>query len=312
MYFAYKPVKLANKPKTMGTGWLPPLPDNRDFTDDKKEIKGIFKSVKKAPTAQRVSLPDSVDLRPYCSPIESQLGLGSCTAHAGVGIVEYFEKRSFDKHMEGSRLFVYKTTRNLMGVTGDTGAWCRVTMGALAMFGVPPEHYWPYNDLAQPGPDGEPAFDDEPTAFVYSLADNYEALKYFCHDPLISTKPRKEILQSVKKYLAAGIPSMFGFWGFDSCESSDEPGAIPYPCPWEQAKWGHAVAAVGYNDKKKIVNTISNHKTTGALLIRNSWGEDWGDGGYGWLPYDYVLDKIALDFWSLLSMKWIDRGEFGL
>ncbi len=312
MYFVYKPVRLTNMTETVGTGWLPPLPDNRDFTDDKKDIKELFKNVRKPPTTLRATLPASVDLRSDCSPIESQLNLGSCTAHAGVGIVEYYEKRAFGRHLDGSRLFVYKTTRNLMGVTGDTGAWCRITMAALSLFGVPPENHWRYNDLAQPGPDGEPAFDDEPTAFVYSLADNYEALKYFCHDPLSSSRPRKDVLNSVKKYLAAGIPSMFGFWGFDSSESSDEPGAIPFPCSWEQAKWGHAVAAVGYNDKKKIINTQCNQKTTGALLIRNSWSKEWGDQGYGWLPYDYVLNYLALDFWSLLSMKWIDKGDFGL
>ena len=60
-----------------------------------------------------------------CSPIEDQKTIGSCTAHAAVGIVEYFQRRAFGTHLDGSRLFVYKMTRNLMGVTGDTGAWLR-------------------------------------------------------------------------------------------------------------------------------------------------------------------------------------------
>jgi len=155
-------------------------------------------------------------------------------------------------------------------------------------------------------------FSVEPSSFVYAVADNYEALKYFCHDPLGANVLPTKVLASIKKYLAAGIPSMFGFYGFPSFSDSENKGNIPFPCPGERAEWGHAIVAVGYDDKKKISNTKCNKKTTGALLIRNSWGVQWGDQGYGWLPYDYVLNKLALDFWSLLSMEWIDTNQFGV
>ncbi|MGD0756811.1 MAG: hypothetical protein ABR927_17315 [Bacteroidales bacterium] len=70
--------------------------------------------------------------------------------------------------------------------------------------------------------------------------------------------------------------------------------------------------AIGYDDTKKIKNTNNNKVTTGALLIRNSMGSAWGDKGYGWLPYDYVLSNLALDFWLLLGMDWLDSGQFSL
>lgn len=196
-----------------------------------------------------------------------------------------------------------------MKVTGDTGAWLRNVMGARVLCGVPDEKYWPYTDNPGAEPDG---FDREPPAFVYAVADNYEAMKYFCHDPHEHHVSTGTVLLTVKQYLAAGIPSMFGFWGFPSFSCTNVSGGIPYPCSGEQAQWGHAIVAVGYDDAKKIKNTLCNKESKGALLIRNSWGTGWGDSGYGWLPYDYVLYGLAMDFWSLLSMDWVNSNQFGI
>jgi C1A family cysteine protease len=304
MYEAYQAVEIPEMDEPLGTGWLPPLPDLRDYTVAQPGIATMSKTMGVAEGGKKLkAAPTSVDLRAWCSPIENQKSLGSCTANAAVGVVEYFQRRAFGKHINGSRLFVYKTTRNLMQVAGDTGAWLRNTMGALVLCGVPPEKYWPYTDAT-------PAFDKEPSSFVYSVGDDFQAVQYFSHDPLGANVPTATVLTSVKNYLAAGIPSMFGFWGFPSFDSCNVKGGIPYPCPGEQAQWGHAIVAVGYDDAKKIKNTQCNKTTTGALLIRNSWGTVWGDAGYGWMPYDYVLDRLALDFWSLLSQDWVDTSVF--
>ena len=302
MYSIYEKLELPEIKEEVGTGWLPPLPDLRDYTETVGDIPEMTQKLGVSPKAA-LSLPASVDWRNVCSSVENQQNLGSCTAHAAVGVVEYFQRRAFGKHIEGSRLFVYKATRNLMGVTGDTGAWLRNTMGALVLCGVAPAKYWPYV-VAD--------FDNEPSPFIYAVADNYEALRYFCHDPLGQNFPRDQVLARVKAFLAAGIPSMFGFFGFGSFGKSDTKGGIPYPCPGEQARWGHAIMAVGYDDIKEITNTQCSKKAKGALLIRNSWGTGWGDNGYGWLPYDYVRSGFALDFWSLLSMEWVDTKQFGV
>ncbi len=74
---------------------------------------------------------------------------------------------------------------------------------------------------------------------------------------------------------------------------------------------GHAIVAVGYDNNKKIKNATSGKETKGAFLIRNSWGTGWGDSGYGWLPYEYVLHGMAVDWWSLLKAEWVDTGVFG-
>jgi C1A family cysteine protease len=290
-------------------GWIPDYPDFRDYTEDTVEVREILKGTGLSfPSAAKKSgpgkaLPVSTDLREWCSPVEDQGRLGSCTAQAGAGVIEYYERKSFRRHIDSSRLFLYKVTRNLMKMPGDTGAYLRSTIGAMVLFGVPPEEYWPYTDR----PDG---FDKEPPAFCYSFAQNFKTLKYYRHDPPSAAAP--DVLNRVKTYLAAGHPAMFGFTVYSSIEQASGTGRIPFPSPLDKIEGGHAVVAVGYDDAMKIKNRFGGEETEGAFLIRNSWGEGWGEAGYGWLPYDYLGKGLAEDFWSVLKKEWIDTGQFRL
>ena len=119
------------------------------------------------------------------------------------------------------------------------------------------------------------------------------------------------LLNTIKSYLAAGLPPMFGFTVYNSIYHVGANGAIPFPCPGERAIGGHAIVAVGYDDRMQIRNpNCAAQATQGALLIRNSWGTGWGDRGYGWLPYEYVLKGLAVDWWVLLKSEWIETGQF--
>ncbi len=282
-----------------GLGWLPDYPDFRDYTEEEKSVKAMLKKVG-VEKAAKVTLPATIDLRAWCPPIENQGSLGSCTANAGVAMMEYFERRAFGKHIDASRLFLYKATRNMLHWTGDTGAFLRSTMGALVLFGAPPEEYWPYI-VAD--------YEKEPPAFCYAFAQNYQAIQYYRLDPPGTTK--SALLTHIKTNLAGGIPSMFGFTVYASYTQAGTTGKIPYPTKGEKIVGGHAVVAVGYDDNLKIKNTFTGAtETKGALLIRNSWGTGWGSNGYGWLPYEYVLKGLAIDWWAMLKGEWVDTGAF--
>ena len=274
--------------KEFGLGWTPDLPDIRDYTLETPSIKDVLKN-----TIIQQPLTLGISLESWFSPVENQLSLGSCTAQTGIGLLEYYERRAVGRHVDASRLFLYKVTRKLLGWTGDTGAYLRTTMKALALLGTPPEEHYPYNISD---------FDKEPDAFIYSLAQNWQSLQYFRLDPAGITG--EQALLSLKGRIQFGQPAMFGFTVYSSLPTITTTGIIPFPKSGDRVIGGHAVIAMGYDDSK-VIDGVA-----GAIRIRNSWGIGWGERGYGWLPYRYFTNRIAQDIWSLVRSEYIDLAPF--
>lgn len=245
--------------------WHPGRPDHRD-------LKLKFGFIKR-----KLGLPGKVDLRTGMPPVFDQGTLGSCTGNAIAGAYEYAQKKLGKKDFTPSRLFIYYNERLLEHtVADDAGAVIRDGMKAIARFGVCSERSWPYV-IAK--------FKDGPTKGAYTEALMHQAIEY---------RAVEQKADQLKAALAAGYPVVFGFSVFEAFESEEvaKSGILNLPQASEKNMGGHAVLMCGYDDSKK------------SFLVRNSWGSNWGQGGYFWMPYDYACNTgLADDFWTLTKVE---------
>jgi C1A family cysteine protease len=246
---------------TKKLGWKKDLPDFRDRVLD-------------LPVERKANLPEQVDLRPKEHfPIYDQGNLGSCTANA-IGAAFHFDQvQQGLTDFTPSRLFIYYNERAMEGsIAYDNGAYIRDGIKSINKIGVCNETAWPY-DIS--------TFTDKPGDACYAEAAKNTAAEY-------ARVP--QTLEDIKACLNEGFPIVFGFTVLSSFfdEEVSKTGRMPMPQSEDQILGGHAVQACGYNDEEKVI------------IVRNSWGEEWGDEGYFYMPYDYICDPfLASDMWAV-------------
>jgi C1A family cysteine protease len=271
-----------------GFGWLASAPDFRDFAPQSPQVTEWLRLL--GGMDQETAAASSADLREYFLEVDDQLELDASPAHACIGLVQYFERRAHGRLLRPARLFLHQNALRFSGATGVRGGVdLRTTLQAMVRCGIPPERFWPY----------EPQRCNElPDAFLYSFDEPYRGIRYVRLDGRNSTG--RETLHRVKAFLAAGFPACFGCM-VPSTLTAD--GQIPYRPTFDSPLGGQALVAVGYDDRWL-------RGSRGALLVRSSWGASWGESGYGWLPYAFVEEQLAVDFYTLLHPDWIGSGEF--
>jgi C1A family cysteine protease len=247
--------------RTIKLGWTRDIPDTRDVSFE------TTRDIRIAP------LPAKVDLRKMMPAIYFQGTLGSCTAHAiGAGF-EYCKKKQKRISFMPSRLFIYYNEREIENtINKDNGAQIRSGMKVSKKFGFCKETNWPY--------DGEGnLFKNKPSDVCYNEALNHQLLSY--------EKVRQNV-NAMKTCLADGLPFVFGIEIFSSIYDVGKDGMIPMPKAKEKHVGGHAILCVGYDEKNKV------------FIIRNSWDTEWGDKGYGYMPYDYLTStELSDSFWTM-------------
>ncbi len=217
-----------------------------------------------APRQLAQGLPDAFDLQPMMPPVYDQGSQGSCGPNSLCGILQFLAmmQQLSDQSLQ-SRAFVYWITRQLMGTTDqDSGVDNPTMLKALKQFGYIPDTEMPYNDQDYTT---QPSSQDYADALPHAV-DGYAGVD--------------QNEQTISASIAAKQPVLFGFTVYESMLSQQvaRTGMVPMPTGRDRVAGGHDVVLVGYDSTKRLYK------------FRNSWSISWGQNGYGFFPYDYVLN----------------------
>lgn len=204
----------------------------------------------------------NVSLKDYFTKIKDQGSIGACTVFAVSSIYEYILKRFSKEDTDLSESFVYYNVRHLDGKElEDTGSSYQDVIASIGEQGICTEYLHPYSSLLSEIPSDEAYLDGEKRRITKALNVNIEE-------------------NDIKSAIQEGYPVAISLKIFDSFQATLGFVKRPTEKEIESADFGyHAMVIVGYSDDTKF------------FLVRNSWGERFGDKGYCYIPYSYICDK---------------------
>lgn len=289
-------IKIAQKLDTNGElkdrinfGWLPDQPDQRDHY-----LYNVAPASPMGLMGAPAPLPPAIDLtnRAEWPAVYDQGYIGSCVAQCLAAAIQYEQIKRITANgkfvgnsaflsqqlmFQPSRLFAYYEARKIIGLEkADSGCYIRDAMKVAYNVGIPRETGWQYV---------ESKFALKPPKRQYNSAPYHKVTSY----------ARVVTVAEIKKAIAEDFPVTVGISVYDSFFDAAN-GNIPLPKPREYNYGGHAILLVGYDD------------ATGRFKFRNSWGAEWGNAGYGTIPYSYIGNSgLASDFWVIADSQYKER-----
>jgi Papain family cysteine protease len=208
-----------------------------------------------------------VDLRTASTTIKDQGRRGTCVACAATVAHELVLSEGVELSIE----FLQWAAKRHDGLPSTAeGTTLQAARTALYQDGQPPEYFWPYEESRdQLAPDYAPSLEAVNEAKLRVLPGGAE----IC--------PAAVDLRNV---LDVGQPIVLGLRIHHTWHSVGQDGKITTPPNGTRDLGGHAVVVLGYRDDE--------------FIFQNSWGEDWGDGGIGYLRSDYV-DVYGIAAWAI-------------
>lgn len=246
---------------------------------------------------------NKIDLRAQLtSEIINQGLLNSCSACAIAVASELYLIKDCQpfvdenaSNIDASQMFVYYNER-VMEDKVDINAPVFIRNGIKSLFknGICSEKSWPYPEMMLPDSlkkivangtmeeiqqelsrvmtehqaEIQAAIKETPSQAAVNQAQKHIINRY-------CKLNENEDLSELRLSLSKGLPVIFGMMVPKSFYAIGEDGVMTMPCEKEPRLGGHALLAVGFDDEKKV------------FIVRNSWGEEFGDKGYCYMPYEF-------------------------
>lgn len=222
----------------------------------------------------------NIDLSRGFTDIKSQGEQGACMSFSMVSVFEYFLKKNHAKSPDLSEQFLYYNARKRTGREQyDEGSNSVASIQTLSEEGICSEELWPYK---------VDAYAEEPLPEAYKDAKTRLVKRAVMVEKKIDT---------IKSALVDGLPVIFsvdifpsfgkGINGFIAMPTDEEVNTLKE----SGENHAHAMVFCGFNEEQRV------------FKVRNSWGKDFGDRGYCYLSYDYVMQY---GYWDMVAIQEVE------
>ena len=257
--------------------WNKPKGDFKDFEYKEQPLDEKYTP---SPTLR---IKETVDLRHFLPEVRNQNDLGSCTSFAVTAMYEGMMARGGIKdpvYMSPGYLFYYS---NILKGRPQGGSNFHDQLEVLGTYGICSEALYTYDPSNPSKKPGSEADQD---------AGKHRVLKAKQLVLRSDTDKGKEIKQNhalIASALSEGYPVGISLKIYDNL-GKDGPFILhPSESPKAKEEGYHAMVIVGYSEEN------------GFYIVRNSWGPDFGDKGYCYIPTSYIDDSDYLDFACIIT-----------